>query len=190
MEIFRAVPRDTFVEGRIIQWRASTRLPGNVPYVVDNLWEYVRPQDLPSRRHAVYASPSAELALAGASSQSVPADRFIACRVVIAKPTKLFQASVSDARLHPDVGAIPRLVNRYVQNPTSAPLDLTCLAPLFLPGTPRDQLHRATQEVEELARLIDQVAGEVKMWQDKPDPTAGEIIFEIAEGNSYQLTSV
>lgn len=36
------------------------RVPTNVPYVVDNLWEWARPEGYPSRRAAAYASPSIE----------------------------------------------------------------------------------------------------------------------------------
>ena len=190
MNIFRAVPREGFKQDRTYEWRESTRLPGNVSYLVDNLWEYVRPGELPSRRHAVYASPSAALALAGAATPAAPADRFIACRVVLAKPPTLFQASVSDARFHPDVSTLQKLVNRYLQDPAHASLNINCLAPLFLPGTNHHALQHAMQESAELAAITGYLAKNVKMWQDEPDTQTGEIIFTIEPGNSYQLVPV
>ena len=40
----------------------APRPPVSVPNVVDNLWEWARPERFPSRRFAVFASPSPELA--------------------------------------------------------------------------------------------------------------------------------
>lgn len=190
MDIFRAVPRESFVEGRVFEWLESTRLPGNVPYLVDNVWEYARSVHLPSRRHAVYASPSPELALAGAASPAVPAENFIACRVVLANSPMLFQLSVQDARFHRDVGTLQKSVNKYLQDRANAAVQVNSLAPLFLPGTTRAQLQQAMQDVEALAILTGLLASAVTMWQDEPDTATGEIIFTIAPGNSYRLVPV
>jgi hypothetical protein len=41
-----------------IRFRQTTRRPpGNIPYIVDNLWEWMRPDSFPCRRHSVFASP-------------------------------------------------------------------------------------------------------------------------------------
>lgn len=42
--------------------RNTNRPPGNVPYLIDNLWEWARPEEFPNRRHSVYACPTVELA--------------------------------------------------------------------------------------------------------------------------------
>ena len=50
----------------IIPAATTSRPPGNVPYYVDNIWEWLRPEGAPSRRKAAFASPTPELAAAGA----------------------------------------------------------------------------------------------------------------------------
>ena len=75
MELFRAIPSSQLVAAEKGFRRQSTiRVPSNVPYVVDNLWESLRPKNMPSRRHAIYASPTPELALQNASAQLADGD--------------------------------------------------------------------------------------------------------------------
>ena len=62
--LFRAENTDKFRLDQEQERRNSVRLPVNVPYVVDNLWEHLRPGSMPSRRHSVYASPTPQQALA------------------------------------------------------------------------------------------------------------------------------
>jgi hypothetical protein len=40
----------------------TRRPPSNVPYIVDNLWEWKRPEGYPNRRYSVFCSPSPEIA--------------------------------------------------------------------------------------------------------------------------------
>jgi hypothetical protein len=79
MPLYRAVPRENFNPDVIGRAHATRRVPSNVPFVVDNLWEYLRPEHLPSRRHAIYASPTPELALQNASVAGPLRDRYQAC---------------------------------------------------------------------------------------------------------------
>lgn len=78
--------------------RATRRAPGNVPYVVDNLWEWRRPPHLPSRRRCVCASPRPEIAQrAGGASDG----RLF--RVILPPGARVAQIPQWDARSHPDV---------------------------------------------------------------------------------------
>jgi hypothetical protein len=54
MKIYRAVPRKGFNPEKVYRSHSSGRLPGNVPYVVDNLWEFTR-----ARRETFQATCSA-----------------------------------------------------------------------------------------------------------------------------------
>lgn len=191
MPIFRAVRLDTFDPKRVHIRHSSQRLPGNVPYLIDNLWEFARPQGKPSRRYAVYASPTVELALAGAHPGGPSPNQYLACRVVFRNEPQIFQLSVPDARHHPDVKRLQRLVHDRMANWGGRNLDSKLgLAPLFMPGTTREELSAAMKNNSELRNIVEEAAAAVTMWRDVPDPLRGEIIFEIDEDNAYTLQQV
>ena len=79
--------------------RDDRRTPQNVPYVVDNLWEWARPDGMPSRRGCAYASPTPELARENAGNG--PLDVFQL--VDIAPDSILVQIPPSDAKRHSDI---------------------------------------------------------------------------------------
>jgi len=88
-----------------ITFRSTRRVPGNVPYVVDNLWEWTRPEEFPSRRNCICVSPNPELArLAGGAIDGA------IYKVEIKPPYKLAQISVPDAREHSEVKTLPKLL--------------------------------------------------------------------------------
>ena len=189
MKLFRAVPRAGFDPVRTYTGRAETRLPGNLPYLIDNLWEYTRPANMPSRRTAVFASPSAALALAGAIAGDRSADQYHALEVMLARmPAKLMQLSTRDARYHPDLPRLQKIVNGaaggwFGRNAASkAPL-----APLFLPGTTKEELVSAMVESSELRALVERAAAKITMWSDPPDQEQGEIVFELEPDNWFTL---
>lgn len=55
-QVFRGISKENYDE-RVIQHFYSERIPLNVPYLVDNIWEWLRPDNMPKRRRSVYASP-------------------------------------------------------------------------------------------------------------------------------------
>ena len=57
LKIFRSVKAKPGTTTELHKYRKTIRPPGNVPYVVDNLWEWKRPKNYPSRRFSVYAAP-------------------------------------------------------------------------------------------------------------------------------------
>ncbi|MDN4051754.1 hypothetical protein QPK32_01475 [Massilia sp. YIM B02763] len=191
MNIFRAVPRAGFDPARLHTRHPGTRLPANVPYLVDNLWEFTRPASMPSRRKSVYASPSASLALDGAAGVGRAQDGFVACRVVCRYPPTCFQLSVTDARYHPDVKALQKVVHARLADLGPAGLqDKLALAPLFVPGMTPDELHAAMEGNAALRDLVQELAALVTLWTGTPDPDAGELFFEIDENNVYSLHPV
>ena len=81
------------------------RVPKHVPLLVDNVWEYIRPAEMPSRRNSAFGSPTAELA-----RLSGPAEGVI-CRVFVTMPCPAAQiVGCSDARCHADVATVPPAV--------------------------------------------------------------------------------
>lgn len=188
MQLYRAVPRSGFDPERQHKRHPGARLPANVPYFVDNLWEFTRPNDRPSRRYAVYASPTPELALAGASGVNRPKEGFIACRVECLTPPKTFQCSVSDARGHPDLTCLRQAIqDRFAGRTPLAFETRLALAPLFLPGIARHELAEAIKQDATLRDFVDMLASTVTLWTDTPDLASGELFFEIEEDNAYQL---
>ena len=191
MKIFRAVPRAGFDPARVHTRHPGTRLPANVPYLVDNLWEFTRPAGMPSRRKSVYASPSAALALDGAAGVGQAQDDFVACRVECRHPPKSFQLSVADARYHRDVRALQKVVHARLADLGPAGLqDKLALAPLFVPGMAPDELHAAMAGNAALRDLVGELAALVTLWTDMPDADAGELFFEIEGDNAYTLHPV
>ena len=191
MTIFRAVPRAGFDPARVHTRHPGMRLPANGPYMVDTLWEFTRPANMPSRRKSVYASPSAALALDGAAGVGQAQDGFVACRVECPYPPKSFQLSVADARYHPDVSALQKVVYaRLADLGPAGSQDKLALAPLFVPGMTPDELHAAMAGNAALRDLVGELAALVTLWKDTPDADAGELFFEIDEDNAYTLHPV
>jgi len=190
MSIFRAVPRSSLEAGKDMRRNPGRRLPGNIPYLVDNLWEYTRPRHKPSRRHAVYASPTPELALQNAIAGGLRPDEYVACRLDFHVEPAMMQLIVSDARHHPDVRRLQQLVNRTLGQLAGAGIaDKLALAPLFLPGITKDELAAAMAAEPLLDRLVRQAADVVTLWSPAADAVSpdGELFFEIADDNFYTL---
>ena len=191
MQIYRAVRLNTFKPGQAYTRHPGARLPANVPYFVDNLWEFSRPDGRPSRRHAVYASPTVELAFDGAAGVRQPRDGFVVGRVECDTPAKTFQLSVADARYHPDVRNLQKLVHdRLAGKNPPGPADRRALAPLFLPGVTRSELMGMMEGNALLRDFVGTLASMVTVWSDAPDCAAGEIFFELEGDNSYTLHPV
>ena len=109
IEIFRYAGQAEFC--RVNLPRPTRRAPGNVPYLIDNLWEWMRPERMPNRRHAVFASPTANLAMEGAGA---PAGNETNVGIVeFVGVANVAQVSVSDARMHPDVRTLRNVVLGY-----------------------------------------------------------------------------
>jgi hypothetical protein len=88
----------------------ARRVPGNVPYLVDNLWEWRRPAGFPSRRQAVFASPTPELAT---EAGGTPGGRIF--RVEIRdENSRICQIRDWDAREHAEVKLLPKLLNEVL----------------------------------------------------------------------------
>lgn len=191
MQFFRAVPIAHFTPGERLRRHAGRRLPSNIPYMVDNLWEFTRPSERPSRRHAVYASPTPELALtyaiAGGAERS-----YIACKIDFQNDPVFMQLSVEDAKLHPDILVLQQFVNRKLGSWSAMTLDhKTELAPLFLPGVTREELLTAMARSAFLHDLVHAAAALVTFWWPEQEiKETGELFFEIDAANSYTLTPV
>ncbi|WP_435607961.1 hypothetical protein [Pseudomonas knackmussii] len=197
MDLFRAIPFSQLDKAEKGQRRYSTvRIPNNVPYLVDNLWEWLRPQSMPSRRYAIYASPTPELALANASAPLGDGEHYIACRVIVdPEHLRIAQLSVSDAREHPDIRAVARWVGSHGQALTALELvEKQRVAPLFMPGLGREELEHlrlAHSLVAEICHYVQEVS---TFWSAAAKPVAsseGELFFELTDSSiTYRLEPV
>lgn len=204
--MFRAVPRDRWDPSHRHARQTTRRTPGNVPYLVDNLWEYLRPENLPSRRHAVYASPTPELALANATGTGQRRDAFVVTRVVVQGEVRQVQLPCSDARHHPDVTTLPRAVlaalgNGWTDLPASAKAHA---ALLYTPGVTREELAAAAQRCDATMRALDCAEQRATLWADAQahgrgtatvpgDGWAahdGEFFFELVDDAFYTLEAL
>lgn len=129
MSIYRAQEEVDFGSFEEIEDRDTRRPPSNVPYVVDNLWEWARPdrpEAYPDRRKSKFASPKPDQALRSAdlledclassdvSKENLRADglpeecleqvfrvEFVGDPVIAQLP------GVDDAKNHPDCKRLP-----------------------------------------------------------------------------------
>ena len=103
--IFRSVIENSDTTGKIHKYRNTMRPPGNVPFVVDNLWEWKRPKGFPNRRFSVYASPQANLAKESGHDQGS------VFRVGLEGRYKLCQViGINDSKYHPDCKNLRKLL--------------------------------------------------------------------------------
>ena len=187
MELFRAIPSNHIAKARDgLRRHASARVPSNVPYVVDNLWEWLRPLGMPSRRHAIYASPTPEMALANASSPLDEGEQYIACRVIVdPSQVKIAQLSVRDAREHPDIREIARWVSRNGNVFTGlGGTEKQQVAPLFMPGLRREELEDLLHKDSLVAELCCALSQASPFWKAELKPVAdsdGELFFELID---------
>lgn len=190
-KFYRAVKTLTSAQlDEVHRWRPTMRLPTNVPYIVDNLWEYLRPANMPCRRHAVYVSPSPELAIECAAR---PGEQFkyTAYEVEISGSYTITQLNVQDARHHPDVTAILTLVKAHQagwKNLSWA--SQLHLGMLFAPGCTKEIWAQVSQEDARAAELVAQMSDLSAFWATSHTPVIGcqgELFFELDDTSSYRL---
>jgi len=164
----------------------TSRAPGNVPYYVDNIWEWLRPEGVASRRRAAFASPTPELAASGA--QGDVAD---AWQVELVDAQHAYQIVKGeyphDARYHADIGRLKRLIIKQLSKSSWLDLPLSEREPevdLFVPCLSKSDTHK----ILEASNRIDaeEIRAACTFWEDvemfgalqvPPHPT-GEIFFE------------
>lgn len=191
MTIYRAVAKGKFKQGDIIGRTDGRRLPGNVPYLVDNLWEFCRPEHLPSRRHSLYASATPALALQNASAHAP--EGYIAYRMEFATPPAMYQLPVPDARDHADIKVLQPCVSRLLRKSGSATVaEKLAIAPLFLPGITKEELASAMVEHAVLREVVEEACKLVTFWTTDQATVApdGELFFELVDGNTYTLEPI
>lgn len=193
MKMYRAVPKAEFDASKRYFASTTRRTPSNVPFLVDNVWEFLRPDHAPSRRHAVYASPTPELALANASAVGADPNLYQVCEVLVhGFGLRLAHLNVTDARLHEDISRITRHVAKALGSDFAdkALEQKTSHAALYLPAVSSYELCAYFDRSIQSQRLLSELKSLSTFWKDAsytPQDHNGELFFELRDGSSYQL---
>lgn len=198
MKLFRAVPRANAPAADTAHTKHTTlRAPSNVPYLVDNLWEALRPENMPSRRHAAYASPTPELALANASAiAGDDKNAYAVFEVSIKGNAKVAHLTVTDARYHPDIRQLPKAILDVLGKDFSAlPLaERIAVAPLFMPYITKEDIAALACSTPLVQACLEKAQATSTFWKSaRTTPctkSAGELFFELGAGAVYYLVDV
>jgi len=184
MNLYRSeIPSDSTL--KLHFWKKSRRIPGNVPYVVDNLWEWKRPAIFPSRQHSIYASPSVAIA-----KKSGGDGKETVFRVVINGACSIVQIEAEDARFHPDCNKLRKQLNELL-GPDWINSDLEIkrqIAALWAPCLEKGEVESLFSLLP-LAAIRQEIENAVTLWNTArlidlsgPPPfQKGEIWFEPKE---------
>jgi hypothetical protein len=164
-----------------------------VPYIVDNLWEWKRPDGFPCRRTSVYASPTPELAIgSGRKDSQAFRVKFVGCY-------RLAQIrGMDDAKKHGDCRQLRNLILKKLDQGwlDGGMREKEKAGRLWLPCLTRDEVEALLTEVEVLKPIRNEIWDAITFWNDvvlikegspAPDPI-GEFFFEAEDG--YQLTPI
>lgn len=193
MKMFRAVPTEGFDESKVYRAQSTRRMPSNIPYIVDNIWEWLRPEEFPSRRFAAYASPTPELALANASAVGSNPKLYTVCEVIFNTPDiKIAHISVKDARDHKEISAIMRHVADRMGKQFSN-MDIkekAQHAPLYMPGVSKEELQQYFLSSSSGQKLAEELEDMSIFWKEAsmiPRGHNGELFFEVSGDVTYTL---
>jgi hypothetical protein len=178
-------------------YQETRRPPGNVPYLVDNIWEWLRPEGFPCRRHCAYASPTPALALACISVSPEQKNEFVVTTVTFHGRVTIAQLPEQDAKYHPDVKALPKLILDFLgpEWRSRAVGDRLGMAPLFLPVVSKEEIEDVFGDIKGGDELREMIRAKSRFWHDAvlltpTDKTLshpeGELFFEAFDG--YRLT--
>lgn len=181
---------DASIQGTPQSPRGTARIPMNVPNVIDNVWEYLRPETMPCRRHAVYASPTPELAASYITAAAKGRGTAV-YELLISGTAKLAQLPVEDAKLHPDLRSIGAIIQASSAELTSLPWEAKQAASvLFMPGASKADVRRCAEGSPFAAEQIRRASSKSTFWRDAKavvfNPT-GEVFFELAARSTYVL---
>lgn len=187
-KVYRGIAKENH-STELIHHFETKRAPSNIPYLVDNIWEWMRPSTMPSRRTSVYASPQKELALKYATSNDY------VCSIKFEKNVNMVQLTdYQDAKLHPEVKSIPKLIlNHLGQNWLDSDLvGKKELGQLFIPLLSKDEADfiLSTPEMQLLKiSLIDHVNfwNDIKTIDDQIELTDGELFFYAEDGYYLEI---
>ena len=162
--IFRSVLLTNGVEpDKLLCPDRVPRPPVSVPNVVDNLWEWARPERFPSRRFAVFGSPSPELA-----AEHGPDGGEVYAVELKGDATICQVRGYRNSKHHPECVRLPiflyeRLGGAFLAAAMERKVDA---GRLWLPCLTKEDVERVLAESSELRGLRDALLGAVGYWDD------------------------
>jgi len=195
--IFRSIIVKEDGTTRLHEYRNTMRPPRNVPYIVDNLWEWKRPKGYPNRRFSVFASPQQDLAKKSGK------DGGTVYRVEFNGKYNLCQLKgYKDSKEHPECTTLPKLLldklgQDWIDDKLASKIEPgRLLIPkegagrLWIPCLTKKEVDSLFEEVEILKDIRDDIYNAITYWNDivlikknEPVPDAeGELFFEAKEG--------
>ena len=168
----------------------SQRVPSNVSYLVDNLWEWLRPEGMPSRRTAVFACPHINLV------EKYATDSTLICTIdIVGKATVAQLTDFEDAKLHPDVKALPKLVlsilgQEWVDYDAKVKSNLA-VSQLFIPAMRKAEMDKflTFEHYGKLKAAIEKKStfwSDIKLVETGDEITDGEVFFHAPNGYYLQ----
>lgn len=185
--IFRSVIKTDHTAKILYKSKRTMRPPRNVPYIVDNLWEWKRPMQYPSRRFSTFASPQQHLCKkSGPTGGTV----FI---VEFKGGFKLCQLiSWEDSKFHRECQSLINLLqDKIKQNSYKKKRPYRdVLKKLWTPCLTKEEINELFEKVEILRDIRDEIYNAINYWKDVrlirnvnhiPDKV-GELFFETIDG--------
>ena len=190
MSLFRST-KPVYNFDELIVCKKTARPPGNVGYLVDNLWEWKRPDIYPNRRYSVYASPNMELARKfGGSGNGVVYEVELNGEYLIA------QSKYDDARNHPDCVSLKKLLFKMLgQSWIDSSLEEKEIGQLWIPCLKKSEVETLFQS-SPISHLRESVWEGITFWDDASTfddldnlpQQNGEVFFQPIDG--YYLRSI
>jgi hypothetical protein len=187
-KVYRGIAKENY-SIELIHHFKTKRAPSNIPYLVDNIWEWMRPSTMPSRRISVYASPQKELALKYATSNDY------VCSIKFEKSVQMVQLTdYQDAKLHPEVKSIPKIILSHLgQNWLDSDLvGKKDIGQLFIPLLSKEEVESILL-APEMQSLKMSLFNHVDFWNDikiideQTDLTEGELFFYAEDGYYLEI---
>lgn len=170
--------------------RNTQRPPSNVPYFLDNLWEWTRPDNYPCRRLSAFASPTPELALQFGCGESVFA-------VEILEGAKVVQLYVQDAKFHQDIRQLRKLIldelgQRWIDGDMRKKEKASLL---WTPCLRKDEVHAVLMGAFS-GGFIEKLLASISLWKEATFVSPSSMVLPHAEGEvffeaaSWKLTKI
>jgi hypothetical protein len=186
--LYRGLAKIDYTDNVIMPLNTK-RFPTNIPYIIDNVWEWLRPDDMPSRRFSTYASPHKELAKKYANDSSV------ICTVSFINRYQAVQIiDYEDAKLHPDIKLIAKIINEELSNSWfNSDIKNKFGFPLYLPSLDKEEVAFV---LNEFPLIKERIISESTFWKsvfninDLDKLTSGEVFFHAIDGYTIKKDDI
>lgn len=190
---YRAVSKSKKVKEKLFKPYSTMRPPGNIPYIVDNLWEWARPEGYPNRRFAAFASPTPKLAIeAVGATSSVYKVQFEGDKYEHNICQLVHSANNKDSKFHPECKSLKKIIIKILGNDFFSDIlvNKQGIASLWMPCLRKKDVEHTFQNSILLKKNRDDIYNSINYWNDVfllndlnelPDKT-GELFFEFSSG--------